>query len=69
MQKVFLDKIPIIELDELTEAKFNNLVDEILVAIEENDAQAIQNCEKQINEHLISMYKFTDQEQKIIEEA
>lgn len=70
MQKVFLDKIPIVEPDEIAETKIEKLIDEILTVTKQspNDS-SINEKEKEIEKTLYELYNLTEEEIKIVEAA
>jgi adenine-specific DNA-methyltransferase len=67
MQKVFLDEIPVLEIDEAKEVIFNQLVDSIIMSKKSGLNNDITKDENEIDHLLYSLYQLTPEEITIVE--
>ena len=67
MQKIFFDKIPIVEPLPKTEKDLELIVDKILAAKKTNPQADTSQLEKEIDEKVFELYGLTGEEKKIVE--
>ncbi|WPO84548.1 TaqI-like C-terminal specificity domain-containing protein [Chryseobacterium sp. JJR-5R] len=64
IRKIFLSKIPVLQVSEETNQKFKNLVNEI--QLKKENAEFTRDCELKIDELIFDLYNLTELERKEI---